>query len=107
MNSSNISPSDRKLLALINHIGFGHLENLELRDGVAVVVPSSCEVQSYKQEFGNAVKRVVADSPFTLKACQVDFLNQLHATNNGFIRKIVIQDGLPVRLEIERALNAI
>ena len=107
MNSANISPSDRKLLARINRIGFGHLENLELRNGVAVTLPSSREVQSYKPERGNAARRVAGDNPFTLKDCQADFLNQLHAVGNGFIRKIIIQDGLPARFEIEQALSAI
>ena len=107
MNSAHISLSDKNLLAHINRIGFGSIENLELRDGIAVAIPTSREVQSFKQEGGDAARRVVAGSPFTLKACQVDFLNQLHAANNGFIRKIVIQDGLPIHFEIEEVLTAI
>lgn len=107
MNSAHISLSDKKLLAHINRIGFGSIENLELRDGIAVTIPTSREVQSFKQEGGDAARRVAGDNPFTLKDCQTNFLNRLHAVGNGFIRKIVIQDGLPVRFEIEKALNAI
>ncbi|MGI6356702.1 MAG: hypothetical protein ACOX6W_16660 [Lentisphaeria bacterium] len=107
MNSAHISLSDKKLLAHINRIGFGSIENLELRDGIAVTIPTSREVQSFKQEGGNVAGRVAGDNPFTLKDCQADFLNQLHAVGNGFIRSIVIQDGLPIRFEIEKALNAI
>ena len=107
MHSNSITSSDRSLLARINRIGFGHLENLELRNGVAVTIPTSREVQSFRPEGGDAARRVAGDNPFTLKKCQTEFLNRLHAVGNGFIRKIVIQEGLPVRFEIEKALSAI
>jgi hypothetical protein len=63
-------------------------------------------VRDFKPGAGGAVKRPIGRD-FTLKESQKEFLRELHAIGNGVIRAIIIQDGLPVRVEIEDSLPAI
>jgi len=106
MNTNSITPSDRKLLTEISHIGYGSMENLELKNGIVTANASSRKVRTYKPTHSKVTRQGTAGA-FELKDCQVEFLQQIHAIGNGFIRSILVQDGLPVLWEIEEALTAI
>lgn len=106
MHTDDITTADKRLLEVITQIGYGRLENLELRNGTVIAANASCRVRSYKPERACAVKQPTAGA-FKLKDCQAEFLQRLHAIGNGFIRVIVIQDGLPIHVEMEDTLTTI
>ena len=106
MNIDSITPSERQLLAEFSDLDYGHIYSLDLKDGIVTGNASSRKVRTYKPTHSKVTRQGTAGA-FELKDCQVEFLQQMHTIGNGFIRSILVQDGLPVLWEIEEALTAI
>jgi len=106
MNTNSITPSERQLLAEFSDLDHGHIYSLDLKDGIVTGNASSRKVRTYKPTHSKVTRQASAGA-FELKDCQVEFLQQMHTIGNGFIRSILVQDGLPVYWEIEEPLTTI
>ena len=106
MNIDSITPSERQLLAEFSDLDHGHIYSLDLKEGIVTANASSRKVRTYKPTHSKVTRQGTAGA-FELKDCQVEFLQQMHTIGNGFIRSILVQDGLPVYWEIEEPLTKI
>lgn len=95
---STLSPARRRLLELMQELGFGHIENLVVRGGQPVFHPEPRVVYEVKfgGENGPRPERAAAD--FRLKTQHLELFEQLDALGDATIEKLEVKHGLPFRL---------
>ena len=103
MNTANtksaLSPARRRLLELMQEVGFGHIENLVVRGGQPMFDPAPRVV--YEVKFAaaeNSPRPERAGADFRLKTQHLELFEQLDALGEATIEKIEVKHGLPFRL---------
>jgi hypothetical protein len=96
-----LSPEGRRLLELVQQVDFGYIEDLPVLEGVPVLHPPPRIVRVIKlREFEQArAERAAGD--FALKAQMLGLLMLIREIGNGTVKRIEIQNGLPVKVEVE------
>ncbi|MDD4817447.1 MAG: hypothetical protein PHI85_05700 [Victivallaceae bacterium] len=108
MQFRQLDEREQKLFTLMRAIDYGRLVNLSIQDGHAVATTHSRKVRSRKIGAVNIQRRNSRpDGDFFLSEKQEEFLTIVRTADNGVIREIQIQAGLPVSLEIEEDVTSI
>ena len=99
----DISPVCLRLVRLFQSVGYGRIENLKVRDGEPVEGPVTI-VQSIRTDKGDHSDRKDTEGS-TLKKQHVVFFRELARLGTGTVRRIDVQDGLPLRMEVEKKVE--
>jgi len=103
LSTGNLSSSERAFVSLLQQLGFGHLESLQIRCGAIVLDPSPTVVQVLK--FGAAeCQQPSRPVDFELKKSVVDLFEYIRGVDAGEIRRLEVRHGLPFSMEIERRI---
>jgi hypothetical protein len=101
MTRGSLSPGQRRILAIIEELGFGRIERLSVRSGQPWYDPAPRIVQEIKlgSEPERQPNRNCAD--LTLKKEFQSLFDQLSQVRDGIV-DIEVRHGLPFRLVLER-----
>jgi hypothetical protein len=97
----SISPPMQRLIELLRKVDFGSIEELAVVDGEPVLDPPPKVVRIIKLKEGNHARIDRDGDDFTLKGQVVQLLACLREIENGTIRRIEVQDGLPFKVVVE------
>jgi len=100
-SKQNLSEARRQLVGLMQHVNFGRIFDLQVRNGEPVMDPPLRIVREIKFGGDNGPRPEAAKADFTLKAQVRDLFAQMEAVGNGVIPCIEIQRGLPFRMTLE------
>ena len=104
-STTDLLPSERRLLEMIRSLGFGLIEFLRITAGEPVLDPKPTIVHALK--FGvPRTSTAEAGSEFDLKSEAADLFEYTRDVDEGEIRTLVIRHGLPFSMEIELAGRA-
>ncbi len=98
---SSLTPSQQKLLAEMQRINFGCIEDLPVRRGEPVMDPLPCVVHQIKFNGENGPRPELARADFALKAQVRELFVRLEALGDGIVRSLEIQHGLPFRMTVK------
>ncbi len=103
-----LTDAEKKLLTLMSEIGFGRIENLEISRGAVALTPESRKVSSASFEHADNIHKASrTDGNFLLTDKHIRFINMLRGIKKGTLHTIQITAGLPVRAEIEEAIQSL
>lgn len=98
---SALSPSQRRLLNLMQAINFGRIERLRVQSGQPVFDPAPRVLRDIKIGAENGPRAESELSEFTLRREFVDLFEQLAHAESGVVHCLVVRHGLPFSLSIE------
>jgi hypothetical protein len=103
VSTGDLTPTERRLLAAMQQLGFGRFEFLRIERGEPVLDPWPTTVRDMK--FGAQGRPPSEDAAhdFVLKKQVAEFFEYVRSTETGGIRVLRIQDGLPFAMEFELA----
>ncbi len=101
VTKSNLSFPRARLIESMQHLGFGTIEDLVIRDGEPVLDPPPRMIRHVKFKGENGPRPETDLDDFVLKKRVLDFLDHLDAIGNGVIRSLEVKYGLPFTMEIE------
>ncbi len=102
MTKNELSVPQRKLLGLMQKVGYGRINNLTVEKGEPVLSTDSSIERDLKLGANDYFPKAGED--FVLKKKMAEFFDQLTEIKDGFIRKIEIRGGLPILLQIEEKI---
>lgn len=100
---SSLSPHWRRLIALMQAINFGRIENLHIRNSEPVFDPAPRIVREVKFGSENGPRRELDCADFVLKTQVVELFEELHRIQNGVVECLSIKHGLPFSMHAEAA----
>ena len=98
---SSLSPARRRLLELMQSIGYGRIQNLIIRDGDPVFRPPPYVVREFKLNSDDDADHELAAVDFELKLEVVRLFRRLDRLGDGMVESVEIKDGLPFKLAVE------
>ncbi len=101
-----ITPAQRRLVELMLELNFGQIEILRIIDGEPCFDPPPRIVREFVFGKDNAGHSCIGKKDFVLKKQVTDLLEQIGKIKNGKIRSLSVQDGLPVRMKLEKTFRA-
>jgi len=102
IRKSDLTPCQRQLVERIQHLRYGRIENLVVRDGEPVIERGTTKViRSVSFGEQNDPHPSIEQDGMTLKTKVVHLLEHLKAIGNGVIDVIHVGGGLPAKMEIE------
>jgi hypothetical protein len=103
---SSLSEAQRQLVALLQWIHFGRVEDLHVHGGVPLFDPPPRIIRKLTMGAENSPRRGGALPDFWLKPQESEMLQAIADLGDGIVPEIVVQQGLPISLEIEFRLEA-
>ena len=100
---ASLSPSRRRLVELMQDVGFGRIEQLHLRNGEPVFDPPPRVVRDVKIGKRNGPHATRGRLDFVLKDAVVELLDLFDEASSTTVARIVVQNGLPCRVELVQA----
>ena len=101
-----ITPAQRRLVKLMLDLNFGQIEILRVVDGEPCFDPPPRIVREFVFGKDDACHPCIGKKDFVLKKQVMDLLEQIGKVKNGKIRSLSVQDGLPVRMKLEKMFRA-
>jgi len=98
---SSLSLPKTQLTELMQHINFGRIEGIVIRNGEFVLDPRPRVVREIKFCAENGPRPEVTKQDFVLKAQVRDFFAQVEALDNGVIHSLEVKHGLPFKMIFE------
>ena|SRR5450759_3360558 len=98
---SALSDSQRHLLALMQRLNFGRIEDLQVRAGEPVFNPPPRTVRKLKIGGENGPRPEMACADFWLKSQAIELLDAIAGIGDGKVLAIEVKHGLPFSVEIE------
>jgi len=100
-STRDLRPTERRFVVALQQIGYGRLEFLRIQRGELVLDPWPTTVRHVK--FGNTrcVEGDKRPGEFELKKQLADFFEHVRALDEGQIRVLEVQAGLPYSMQIE------
>jgi hypothetical protein len=98
---SSLSQPRAQLIELMQHINFGRIEGIIIRNGEFVLDPRPRVVREIKFCAENGPRPEATKQDFVLKAQVRDFFAQVEALGNGFIHSLEVKHGLPFKMIVE------
>jgi hypothetical protein len=100
MSTSDLLPSERRLVAAMNQLGFGRFESIRIERGELVLEPWPTTVRGVK--FGSVDTTPEALSgEIQLKRQVVELFEYVRSVDVGEIRCLEVRHGLPFSMEVE------
>jgi len=103
MRRQNLTPSERRLVTLMQRINFGRVRNLVVRDGQPTFEPAPRTQRDHKFGGQNGARAEVSLDDYVLKKEVVELFRQLRKLGNGKIVNLEIRAGLPFLMTDEEA----
>lgn len=100
VHTSSLGQNPRRLIALIQRIGFGRIESLRVAGGQPVFDPPPRVIREVKLGTEPANQKQADPSDFTVKRAVVDLLAELASVGTATVA-IEVRHGLPARLIVE------
>jgi hypothetical protein len=101
LSASDLLPSERRLVAAMQRLGFGRFESLRIQRGELVLDPWPTTVKGVKFGQREAWSQTPSDV-FELKHHIVQLFEYVRSIDSGVIRFLEVKHGLPLGLEIEQ-----
>jgi len=101
LRKGDLSPAQRRLLELMQHIGFGHIERLAVRGGEPVFDPPPRVVRKVKIGGENGPRPEAVSTDFCLKREVLELFEHLAELVNGTVQRLEVKAGVPFSLEVE------
>lgn len=101
---SSLPASYQRLVRLMQKIGFGRIEGLQVRDGLPVFDPPPRVVEEVKFAGENGPRAECANADFALKREVLELIAHLSRVGNGIIHVLVFKHGLPFTMSVEAAV---
>ncbi|MBN2583217.1 MAG: hypothetical protein JXL80_09115 [Planctomycetes bacterium] len=96
-----LSPNNRRLVAMMQSLNFGRIEDLPVHAGQPVLDPPPRVVREVKFGGDNGPRPEITKADFELKVQVRELFAQMEAMGNGTIRSLEVRHGLPFRMTIE------
>jgi hypothetical protein len=90
-----LTPARKRLVELMQKIGFGRIEGLVIRRGEPVFDPPPIVVHDIKFDGENRSRPPVEVDDFVLKKQVIHLFAALDRVRNGTVEKLEVKDGLP------------
>ena len=103
---SSLTPNRKRLLELMQRLGFGSIEELYVLDGDPVMDPPPRIVRDIKLGGENGPRPELEVDDFALKKKVIEFFKELDELQNGTVDRIEIRHGLPFRMSIKQLVPA-
>jgi hypothetical protein len=103
---SSLPASHQRLVRLMQQIGFGHIDDLHVRDGLPVFDPPPRVVEDVKFATENGPRNELANSDFALKQQVLDLILHFQRIGNGVVHTLIFKHGLPFSMSIEAGVLA-
>jgi len=97
---SNITPSRRELIELMQRINFGCIEGLHVRDGEPVLNPMPTVKRVYMFGKDNGPNASSKTDSFTLKKKVIELFEIFDRERSLTIQELKIDNGLPLRMTV-------
>lgn len=98
LSKQKLSAARSDLLELMQHINFGRIEGLAIRQGEPVLDPHPVVIREHKFGGENGPRPELATDKFLLKQRVVELFAYLDEFQNGVIDVLEIKHGLPFRM---------
>lgn len=100
---TSLSRGRRRLVSLIQDVGFGQIQGLTVRKGEPVFEPMPRVLRSIRlgQPRGDSTEHPTGN--FALKTEVADMLVRLSELRDGVVHRIDVKNGLPLSLVVEAA----
>lgn len=96
----SLSPGRRRLVDLMQQVGFGRIDGLIVQGGEPVFVPATKVVRQIKLASDQG-PRAGGERDFVLKAQVLDLFAQFDELGDGRVEELEIKHGLPFRMNME------
>ncbi len=106
MTRASLNPVQRKVVEIIEALGYGVIERLSIRGGIPCYEPAPRIVQSIKLDSEQEPRPGAGHGDLTLKREFESLFDQLSRLRDGVV-DIEVRHGLPFRLVLERRLEAL
>jgi len=90
-----------EFIEMMQHINFGRIEGIVIRNGELVLDPRPRVVREIKFCAENGPRPEATKQDFLLKAQVRDFFTQVGALGNGVIHSLEVKRGLPFKMIVE------
>ena len=98
----SLSPERRRLVEIMQKIGFGQIQGLQVRSGQPVFAPAPRVVRKIKMGGQNAARSEIARRDFELKKEVRELLGHMSHLRDGIVARIEVKHGLPFSIDIEQ-----
>jgi hypothetical protein len=102
ISKSSLSPSEQRLVELLQEINFGRVEHLQIRGGQPVFDPPPDIIQTRKLGSHTVARQEASLDDFWLRLPVVDLVQTIREFGHGEIRLLTVLHGLPHVLEIRQ-----
>jgi hypothetical protein len=103
---SSLPAPHQRLVRLMQEIGFGHIDNLMIRDGLPIFDPPPRVIVDIKFGADNGPHTQLANPEFALKQSIADLIAQLAQIGTGMVVCLMVRHGLPFSMNVEMAVIA-
>jgi hypothetical protein len=105
-DKSSLSSSKKRLVEIMQTVGFGRIEELVIRDGEPDFNPPPRIVRMINFGGENGPRPELRHRNFNLKGQVIRLLLQISRLEDGTEVSIEVKYGLPFRMEIENSIRA-
>jgi len=100
-----LSPACARLLELCRYVNYGRIEGLRVLGGEPVLDGPVRVVRSIRTDTEATCGCRTNSDDFTLKKQHIAFFAALAQIRDGTVKVIEVQDGLPLRMEVEETVE--
>ncbi len=102
-----LSPGRKRLIELMQEINYGRIENLQIRGGEPVFDPPPTVLRHFLFGKENGQNPCRANDDFALKKKVTEMFEIFDREQWLFVRELIIDDGLPLRMTAVDTTNGI
>lgn len=101
---ASLSPAKKRLVALMQRLNFGCIEQLNVRNGEPVFDPPPQVFREFRPGGDNSSRPESRLKDFELKIEVIELLDQLDQIGNTTIQLIEVKHGLPFKALVEEVV---
>jgi hypothetical protein len=101
VRKSALSPARRRLVEVMQDLGYGRVKRLVLSSGEPVMDPPPRVLRHKRLTGADKVKPGAQRGDFILKSQLVEMFEEFDRLGNGVVDTIKVQDGLPCGFDVE------
>ncbi|HOY62648.1 MAG TPA: hypothetical protein PK745_05655 [bacterium] len=101
-----MTPARRRLVTLMLELNFGYIEILHVKDGEPCFRPPPRVIHDVVFGRENDAHACSIKEDFVLKRQVAELLEQIERIQDGMIHSLTVQNGLPVRMKLEKPYRA-
>lgn len=101
-----ITPARRRLVVLMLELNFGYIETLHVQNGEPCFKPPPRIIHDVVFGRENKAHACLEKDDFVLKRQVAELFERIERIQDGIIHSLTVQDGLPVRMKLEKPYRA-